>query len=612
MCGIFGFLNQPERYDPFVILDKMSRRTKHRGPDAYHSLKEPPYFLGMNRLAIVDLDTGEQPFWNRSKTASCVFNGEIYNHRAIRSDLEENGIAFSSDHADGEVIIKLYNEHGLSFVERLNGMFAIAIYDFSKGKVHLLRDRLGIKPLFYHKSQKTFSFASEIKSLFEAPWIEKRPNNTAIRQYFSLKNIPRPETAFKDIFELLPGHSLTFDLDSGECLESKYWEPTIDIDHSKSRDEWVHDIRAMFEDSVSSHTESDVEYGAFLSGGIDSSAVSSFLSQSRTTPLKTFTLTYEDVSSGKTRDQVLAEMISKQIGSEHVECLLRPQLMVEQIDRIADSFDEPFSGVFSGYFLAEEISKHVKVALSGDGADEIFGSYFLHRIANDLDSAIKGSKSAEDKLRSYGLNEDTLIALKICKNQRQMRDQWGVWTKSELISILNQDFFDGTTSSIDSPQDSLFSSDSLNETLLFDTRNLLPNQVLTFVDRLSMAHSLEVRPPFLDHRFVELAFKVPGKYKIEGTRVKSVLKDALSAYLPPEVVDRPKEGFVLPVNQWFQSELKDWSLEQISDSQFTQDCPIDRAAMVELLNSHKDNINEYGKRLLNIIMFLRWWNQHFS
>lgn len=617
MCGICGFVGVGgrERLEPMV------RTLVHRGPDEMGLWAGPGVALGMRRLSIIDAATGQQPLFNEDETIALVFNGEIYNFIELRRQLLAAGHRFRTDHSDSEVIIHLYEEHGDAFLERLNGMFAIALWDGKRRRLLLARDRAGIKPLYYaHLPDGSLVFGSEPKALLAHPEVSRVPDLVALHHYFSLKNIPAPYSAFAAIRQLRGGDLLV--LEEKQVKICRWWRLVFRERNDISEVEASADIRALLEDSVRLQMRSDVPVGAYLSGGVDSSAVVALMSRLGSTAIKTFTLVYDEGMPNKDADRHYARAVSQMYGTEHHEQFVRAKDVPEQLDSIISSFDEPFSGVISTYFLSSLISRHVKVALSGDGADELFGSYLSHRLAQPLAFAAKypaclkaGATGGASELAPFADSRALLAKLlqrgdeaarrmaQLLADDKEKRILYTEAMKAEICdvdseSILRQLYADSG------------SDDPLNRSLFVDFETLLTDQVLTFVDRLSMAHSLEVRPPFLDHRLIEYAATLSGSMKIKQGRVKNILKNAVSDLLPAGLVDRPKEGFVMPINDWILDSLRPYVEDVLSPVRLTSHGLLASGPVATLMARYYGGERSLGSRLWNLVIFQLWWDRY--
>lgn len=619
MCGICGFTGTPER----EVLLRMTTAIRHRGPDDTGTRQDAEVSLGMRRLSIVDLATGHQPVPNEDESIWVVFNGEIYNHLELRKDLEARGHHFRTNHSDTEVLVHLYEEHGPEYLTHLNGMFAIALWDSRAQELHLARDRAGIKPLYFTHASGRWLFASEIKSLLAHPDVSRQPNFSALHHYFSLKNIPAPYSAFAGVEQLRAGERAV--VREGTLTRHRWWRLQFREDQTIGEDEAAARIRALLTDSVRLQMGADVEFGAFLSGGVDSSSVVALMAELGAHRVKTFSLAYEEDFRNKTRDRELASAVSRQYGTEHREYVMAHGDLLESIDSVVAAFDEPFSGVTSTYFLTQLIAQHVKVALSGDGADELFASYLPHRLAQPLHTYAQLNRPPQagldetqrEELKPFDQQTEMLAQLLDRGDEASRRMAQYLWTecgKQQLYSsAMKAAVADASTEALVRQlyQES-GTEDPLNRALFVDFESLLPDQVLAFVDRLSMAHSLEVRPPFLDHRLMEFAATLPGRLKIRAGRVKHVLKEAVRGLIPDEIIDRPKEGFVLPVNEWLDTYLSAYVRQVLTPERLATHGLLATGAVLELLQDHYERGRPHGARIWNLLMFQLWWEQFFA
>lgn len=608
MCGIAGFTgtgNSP-------VLHRMTESLRHRGPDSSGFWQGPGVSLGMRRLAIIDVATGEQPIFNEDKTIAVVFNGEIYNFIELRKDLLRAGHRFRTDHSDTEVIVHLYEEHGLDFLHKLNGMFAIALWDARRQQLLLVRDRLGIKPLYFAPIPGGVAFGSEPKALLEHPQVSREPNLVAIHHYLSLKNVPAPLSAFRGIEQLRSGELAV--CKNGEVERRRWWRPIFDRTTDIDEEGAAAEIRFLLDESVTLQMRSDVPYGAYLSGGVDSSSVVALLSKHGGGRIKTFTLVYQDDFPNKNDDRRFARMVADRYGTEHHEHLVTFDDLPAQLDDIVRAFDEPFSGVISTYFITQSIARHVKVALSGDGADELFASYLPHRLAAPLAAFAEGSNDPNSPVPFE--NDVARLATLHARGDEAAR-RMGLYLfddnqKHALYAPSMQGAIGGETTEklIRDHLAACGSRDPLNRALFLDLETLLPDQVLSFVDRLSMAHSVEVRPPFLDHRLVEFACSLPGNFKIKAGRVKNVLKEAVRDLLPADLIDRPKEGFIMPINEWLIGRLKGYVLDTLSPERLRRHGLFRPDAIGEMLETHYSGKVHRGNQIWNLLMLQLWWERY--
>lgn len=595
----------------------------HRGPDEAGYWESGDVSLGMRRLAIVDLETGQQPIFNEDHTIAVVFNGEIYNYPELQAELKGQGHRFRTDHSDTEVLVHLYEQYGDAFLHKLNGMFAIALWDIPRRRLLLARDRAGVKPLFFARAGGCLIFASEIKSILQHPAVSREPDYAALSHYLSLKNIPAPWSAFRGIEQLGPGRLAVFE--RGALTQRTWWRPVFAENVQLEEREAAARIRELLEDAVRLQMRADVPFGAYLSGGVDSSSVVALMARIGGRPVQTFSLVYSDELDNKTADQDYARLVAREFGTDHHEYVLGFQEVADSIDAVLDAFDEPFSGVTSTYFVTRLIAKHVKVALSGDGADELFGSYLAHRLAQPLHHFARvrgqapGSLTAEDArlLAPYADALEDLAAIFDRGDEVDRRASLYLWSdreKKELVSDKMLALSGGveTRDLVAKRYAEAQTSDPLNRALYCDFVTLLPDQVLAFVDRLSMAHSVEVRPPFLDHRLIEFAATIPGALKIRAGREKHILKEAVRGLIPQPVIDRRKEGFVLPVDHWLLNNLRDKVEATLAPQRLAAHGLIRPEKVRAVLDAHYARAANHGPRIWNLIMFQLWWEKFFG
>ena len=620
MCGICGFTGRSDE----VILKKMANSIFHRGPDEDGFFSDEKINLGIRRLSIIDVNTGHQPIHNEDKTLWTVFNGEIYNFHELRKELGEKGHRFYTDHSDTEVIVHLYEEHGDDFVHKLNGMFAIALWDKNSEKLFLIRDRMGVKPLFYTTINNRLIFGSEIKAILSHPAYSRDMNYEGIYHYFTFKNIPAPLTAFKEIYSVLPGEMLTFS--NGKITKNRWWKITFNENNDYEEEFVKSRILSLLEDSTRLRMISDVPFGAYLSGGVDSSSVVALMTRFSGKPVMTFSLGYEDELKNKEADLYYARKVSQAYKTEHYEYIMSYKELVDDIDKVIGAFDQPFSGTISTYFLSKLIKKHVKVALSGDGADELFGSYLSHRVAQPM----YHFRRLYDKVKANSLTNDekNLFApcdIKFLENLYHKSDGDEVkWRYSLYLSndeekeSLLSDHFKSRLNTISTfclvqkYFNELTANEPLNRILEMEWNTQFPDQVLAFVDFLSMAHSVEIRSPFLDYRLVEFVSTIPGNMKIRNGNVKDILKKAVKQLLPEGITERPKEGFVLPIFDWMMEKLRDYSLDMLSEKRLKKHNLLNMDLVKNILDDYYSGNKSVAGRVWNLIMFQVWWERYFG
>lgn len=618
MCGICGFTGKEE---PSVI-HSMTESLFHRGPDENGIYENDQVSLGMRRLAILDLATGHQPIHNEDRTIWTVFNGEIYNFSELRKELRDTGHAFYTSHSDTELIVHLYEQYGLDFPNRINGMFAIALWDSRLRRLVLVRDRMGVKPLFYAVADSRIVFGSEIKAILQHPAIRPEPDCPALRHYFAFKCIPSPMTAFAGVQSLRPAELLAWTADGG-LSHHTYWRIPCGDAVSDSEETIQGTVRDLIEDSTRLRMNCDVPFGAYLSGGVDSSAVVAFMSRYAQQPVVTFSLGYTDQLENKLADIHYARRVSRFFGTTHHEYIMTHEELLDDLDAVTHSFDQPFSGTISTYFLSKLIARHVKVALSGDGSDELFGSYLTHRLAQPMHYFAQqkkaGGKEPLDPLRLKPF-EDKLDFLE--KLYALSKGDPIAWRYSLMVfsdeekGLLFSDAFKNQaqgTSSLDllrSYFQGLPEDDPLNQMLFAEWTFQLPDQALAFVDFLSMAHSVEVRSPFLDYRLIEYLARVPGSMKIRDGVTKSLLKQALRGVIPQEVIERPKEGFVQPSNNWlplYEQDIRD----RLSPDHLKSHGFFNVDYVQTILDKHFVQGQDQSAKIWNLLNFQIWHNRYF-
>ena len=619
MCGICGFTGRANK----ILLKEMADSIIHRGPDENGFYSDGNINLGIRRLSIIDVETGHQPIHNEKKDIWIVVNGEIYNYKELRKELTEKGHRFYTDHSDTEVIVHLYEEYGISFMHKLNGMFAIALWDKVEDKLILIRDRMGVKPLFYTITNNTLIFGSEIKAILSHPYYERKVNYEAVYHYFTFKNIPAPLTSFEGIYSLKPGEVLTYS--NGRVSTDKWWRIKFDENEEYNEDYVIEKIFTLLEDSVKLRMRSDVPFGAYLSGGVDSSAVVALMARFSDKPIKTFSLGYEDEFENKEADLHYARKVSKAYNTEHYEYIMSHNELTDEMDNVIEAFDQPFSGTISTYFLSKLIKKHVKVALSGDGADELFGSYLSHRVAlpmyhfNRLYERVKtNSLTREEELLLVPCDIGFLKDLYGKSNGDESKWRYHLYLLSdkEKMHLLSDHFKSllHNMSSFSTVKDNfsgLTARNPLNRILEMEWKTQLPDQVLAFVDFLSMAHSVEVRSPFLDYRLVEFVATIPGNMKIKNGNVKDILKKATEPLLAKEIIKRPKEGFVLPVFNWMVDDLKNYSSDVLSEGRLKKHDLLNSDAVKNLLHNYYSGSKKDVGKIWNLMMFQLWWEKFF-
>ena len=645
MCGICGKISHGSEPINESLIKSMCASLAYRGPDdrgIYTTTRaigngNPIHVgLGHQRLSIIDLSSaGRQPMSNEDGTLRVTFNGEIYNFKDIRAELQKKGHIFRSD-TDTEVIIHLYEEEGLDAVKRLNGMFAFALWDEKLNRLWVCRDRIGIKPLVYYWNNYNFVFASEIKALLNDPLISKDLDHEALLLYLAFNYVPAPYTIFKGIRKLKPGHYLILQNQELELIE--YWDTPQITDSDKSvelsavqADSYKDMLFNCLEDAVQSRMIADVPLGAFLSGGIDSSIIVALMARHAAKPVKTFSIGFEDADLYD--ETSYAREVAELNRTDHHEIILSYKDMLAALPNIISSFDEPFadSSAIPTYIVSQETRKHVTVALSGDGGDELFAGYrsylaeywfakymmvpgflregLLERIINVLPDS-RDTKGLEyiRRLKKFikgtkGSFPERVLSLKevFPKDVRK-----NILIENPNIKSLNDPALKWVERLLNGHQ-----GDSLNSILYSDLKDSLPCDMLTKVDWMSMKNSLEVRVPFLDHRLVEMAFQMPGSLKLKNGKTKYILKETFKDLLPPSIYRRPKAGFEVPISRWLKNELKFLLDQYLAEKRIQNQGIFDPKIIKQLVGQHLSGKTDTSWMLWNLIVFQSWYDNYF-
>lgn len=614
MCGIAGRFGSGTE----GVVREMVRALIHRGPDDEHVVDGKDFSLGARRLSILDVLGGRQPISNERETVWAAQNGEIYNFHEIRRQLEERGHRLQT-HCDTEVLPHLYEEHGEDFVAHIDGMFAVAIWDDEEKVGLVARDRMGKKPLYYCLHDGALFFASEIKALLRLPGFQRRLNLEALHHFLSLKHVPHPLSIFEGIKALPPGHLLTY-RPGREPLVRRYW----DLDFSgesesagMTEEEITDRLLALLRQGVQRRLLSDVPVGFFLSGGVDSSLSTVLAAELSASKIKTFTLTYsqESTTEGKEEDRRWARWVADRYATEHYEETIQVTNFPDNLRCILTCFDEPYAGVVSTYFLSQLISQHVKVALSGDGADELFGSYLSHRLAFPLANYQSYLQTGDVRgLQPFDQEVDFLAKLAE-PDDWAWRSKLVVFSDAEKESLYALD--SGLKAKTFSTRDRirqdfsrLSARDPLNRILEAEFRTIFPDQVLAFIDRLSMAHSLEVRTAYLDTAFVSFVAGLPGRLKIKDGENKYLLKKLALKYFPPEMVYRKKEGFLMPITQWLLRDLEEYVRATLSPKRLSTHGLFRSEYVQELIDGLYQNHSDHhaANKVYSLLVFQEWYD----
>jgi asparagine synthase (glutamine-hydrolysing) len=620
MCGISGKIRQNEAVSEAEIM-QMLDTIIHRGPDDYGVYVKTNVGIGMRRLAIIDVISGQQPMFEEINETAIVFNGEIYNFKEIRDELEVVGCSFETN-SDTEVILKAYVKWGKEFVHKLNGMFAIALWDGINQTLLLYRDRIGVKPLYYYQDSEQFLFGSEIKCLLTDSHIKKKLNFQALSLYLAYGYIPYPHSAVEGVYKLPPGHYLEFK--NGEIKLTRYWDLKCDIRNGSISD-LKEEFLALFEDAVKKRMISDVPLGAFLSGGIDSSAVVAMMAKNSYKPIKTFSIGFK--TETEFDESRYAEEVAKLFKTDHTTFHVGPEI-VKLMDMFITHFDEPFAdyAAFPTYVVSKLARQHVTVVLTGDGGDELFAGYDrylneklsdrlknlnIHLWANPLVQMVVPLKYL------FPINSNKRIAIEralqrwkeigLDAKQRYLNRN-RIFSKEEVKRLLKKQG--------DTDTDLLMGpfwpegKDALASRLLFDIKTLLPEDMMTKVDRVSMAVSLEARSPFVDYRVAEFAAGLPSKYKLRGTQLKHFLKYSFSEILPHHILHRKKQGFATPLDKWLRMDLKKLVNDTLSPNKLKKYDFLCQDTIQLWVWEHYAEKKNNGHKLFMIMVLILWMQKY--
>ncbi|HKV89083.1 MAG TPA: asparagine synthase (glutamine-hydrolyzing) [Candidatus Dormibacteraeota bacterium] len=620
MCGICGVAGG-DAAGGRELAGRMCAAMVHRGPDDEGFVQLDGVTLAMRRLSIIDLAGGHQPMHNEDSTVWVVQNGEIYNHLDLRDELIGAGHRFATD-ADTEVLVHGYEQWGEAMVEKLNGMFAFAIHDRRRQTVLLARDRVGIKPLHYAIEGGRLVFASELKALLRDPALRKGIDPAALDHYLAYEFVPSPHSIVRGIRKLRPGHTLTWSLDARSEETRQYWSPSLDSEGQSrglSLDERCEELRAVLRESVRKELISDVPLGVFLSGGIDSSAVTAMMTQLGG-EVKSFSVGFAERSFDESSH---ARAVARHLGTDHHELTLEPSMLLGLIPRLPVLLDEPLgdASIIPTYLLSAFTRQHVKVALGGDGGDELFAGYptlQAHRLAGYylraprairrglVEPVVKRLPVSRDNLsfdfrakRFVGGAEHSLAE----RHQRWM----GSFAREERTALLSREVAAELSRNGDAVElGAAPSADPLNQVLLMDMRLYLENDILVKLDRASMMASLEGRVPLLNNDLVAYALRLPLDLKLRGLRSKYLLRRALRGLVPDAILNRPKKGFGIPVAEWFRGPLKEQLLSVLSDERVRREGFFQPAEVQRLIADHLAGRRDNRKQLWTLFAFQMW------
>jgi len=614
MCGIFGAKGHVDG----VPFSRMDGAIFHRGPDSggLHLDHEGDVAIGIRRLRIIDLETGEQPIHNEDRTVWIVFNGEIYNYRELRQMLEEKGHRFYT-RSDTETIVHLYEEYGTGAMHLLRGMFGFALWDAPRRRLLLARDRLGVKPLYYWQRGDRVVFASEIKAILEHPDVSRSVDREALLSYLTLQYVPHPRTMFEGITKLPPGHMLVAD-DGGVRVE-QYWAPVFaDVPRAVPDGAVAEECERLLQESVSLRLVADVPVGALLSGGVDSSLIVALMARTTSQRVKTFTVGFEE--AGDYSELTEARRVANWLGTEHHEEILKPVQVEALLPRLVWHLDEPVAdqAAIPTFLICGAAAARVRVILTGEGGDEIFGGYPRYawfQVAAALRDRAPGVAAVTRAVLSR-LNVTPALKRKselllggYSDAERHLR--WvGTFTGEDLARIRGRALRDGLPE--DPARDRVervlaaSGSDPVHRLMAVDLDGWFPDDILAKVDKMSMAHSLEAREPLLDHRLVEVMGTVPSRFKVRGLKTKILLKLVAERVLPREVVHRRKHPFRVPIGPWLRGPLDGLCRELLGPAALRREGYFDVDHVTELLRVHREGRRDASRQLWTLLCFQLW------
>ena len=617
MCGIAGFVGETgfghaERRE---VLGRMLRSITHRGPDDEGMLVEGEAAIGMRRLSIIDLAGGHQPLSGCDPRLNIVFNGEVYNFRELKQDLEARGHTFKTN-SDTEAIVHAYEEYGAACVEHLRGMFCFALWDAGARTLFVARDRAGKKPLYYARTPGgALVFGSELKCLLAHPEVNREPSPEAIDAYLTWGYVPDPHSVFKGVEKLPPGHRMTF-REGGLKLES-YWDFPQEAGGSRREEDYLEELRALLDEAVRVRLVADVPLGAFLSGGVDSSAVVGLMARNSERPVKTFSIGFNEDSYDELK---YARVAASHFKTDHHEFVVTPDIC-SVVDELAWHFDEPFAdpSAIPTYVVSKLAREHVKVVLSGDGGDELFAGYTRYVIDSRRGGferlprfVREGLMQPAARLLPHGARGRNFIHDVAFDGLERYLESISVFTRLSKSELYTKEFRRLAGDDAQSPAvfrdvaEAAPSADALDRLLYLDSKTYLPGDILTKVDRMSMAASLEARTPLLDHKLIEFVGRIPSSLKMKGFVTKHIFKQAVRGLVPSEILDRPKQGFGVPIEQWINRQLRDRVHATLTESRTRQRGIINPAYVSVLLDEHESGRRDHSARLWALFMLELW------
>ena len=621
MCGIAGFVHEqeaPSARERAAVLERMCRVIRHRGPDDQGTLITERAALGMRRLSIIDLAGGHQPLANEDGTVSIVFNGEIYNYKELQRELAARGHRFQTN-SDTETIVHAYEEYGPACVEHLRGMFAFAIWDERTHKLFLARDRAGKKPLYYALTPRgTLVFGSELKSLLEHPEIERTINPEAVDAYLTFGYVPDPLCILRGVRKLPPAHHLTYA--AGRLALMQYWDFPFAVEAGapeRRAEDYLEELRALLDEAVRIRLIADVPLGAFLSGGVDSSAVVGLMARHSERPVKTFSIGFNEDSYDELK---YARVAAKHFHTEHHEFVVTPDIC-QLVGELAWHFDEPFAdpSALPTYMVSKLAREHVTVALSGDGGDELFAGYTRYlveqqrapfeRVPGVVRRNLMRPLSRHLPHGAWGRNYLHNVSLDAVE---RFLDSVSVFTKLTKRALYTSAFRaqlkdDGLASArFRFLASRVKTGEPLDVLLYLDSKTYLPGDILTKVDRMSMAVSLEARAPLLDHKLIEFVARIPAALKLHNGETKHIFKRAIADFVPASILHRAKQGFGVPIQQWINERLRTQMHDTLTDARTRARGYVEPHYVAQLLAEHERGRRDHAAPLWALYMLELW------
>jgi len=624
MCGIAGFVDlwdaksSRDAEERTRILESMCLAIRHRGPDDQGTMVTDGVALGMRRLSIIDLAGGHQPISGEDGSVTIVFNGEIYNYRDLTPELEARGHKFTT-HSDTEAVVHAYEEYGPACVDHLRGMYALAIWDRKARSLFIARDRAGKKPLFYTVTRHgTLVFASELKALLVHPDVETEIDPTAIDSYFTLGYVPDPLSVFRGVHKLPPGHYLTFA--NGEVKVKQYWDFEFKASASQREEDYLEELRRLLDESVRLRLIADVPLGAFLSGGIDSSIVVALMARHMGQPVKTFSIGFHEDSYNELK---YARLTASTFGTDHHEFIVTPEIC-DVVDELVWHLDEPFAdqAAIPNYVVSKLARDHVTVVLSGDGGDELFAGYTRYvverqrsgfaRLPRGVRAGVMRPLSQRLPHGAWGRNYLHNVSLEPIN---RYLDSVSVFSSLNRESLYTREFQERLGQSdyaarlFGELSQKVNTGEPLDQLLYIDSKTYLPGDILTKVDRMSMAVSLEARAPLLDHKLIDFVTRIPASMKLAGLETKHLLKRAVQDLIPHEILHRPKQGFGVPIQEWINQQLRGRIRETLTEQRTRQRGYVNAKYIDVLLDEHERGRRDHSTSLWALLMLELWHRQ---